>query len=500
MTDQLIKYRYWFLYIVTVTMVGSSCSSTKYLQGDETFLDKNEIIVTSEEEVENKYLFNTSIKNLVQQEENKNWLWVFPRENIYLRNSAPGDSSWYNRFLRNYIGKTPSFFNRKKAEETTYAIKNYLVNKKGFYDAEVIYRTKEIDKKTQVTYIVNPKKRYTINSIEYYGNDQEALKLLESIRPEAIIKKGDYIDAGAFDLELTRMSLAMQNQGYANFATNYLSIKGDSSLNNKTVDIFLELLPPLPDSTHKKYTVGNINVYTDYHREQDVTRLDNGIYKNRQYHRQSEDFLVKPSSLDNAIFLESGSIYNRESRSKTRRKLSELGTYRFVTLNAKLDEAHDSIINYDIMLTPFQKKWVADFGWDFFISSTSQTSNGSNQVFGFSLSNQLKNRNFLGGAEQFTLSTEVGLEVQIDSIQSNSFIRSRSVGINASLEIPKQMNLLGLTSAMRIFGNDVYQKFKENTTTNIRGGYNFNDLVDNYKRWVWNIMIIHYLKFLEKES
>lgn len=465
-----------------VSIMISACNSTKYLNKEETLLEENNVEIFSEEEIENKYLFNTSINNLIRQKPNTNWFFFLPREYVHFKNSAPGDSSWYNRFLLNYISQVPSIYDESKAYETASSIKNYLVNKKGFYDAETNYQVVTENQKTKITYKVNPKKRYKINSIEYFGNDKEALQLLESVRNQTLIDKGDYIDAGSFDLELTRMSLEMQNSGYANFATNYLSIKGDSSMNNHSVDIFLELMPPLPDSTHQKYTIGDINVYTDFHKDQDTSKLNFEQFRNRYYHSQSKDFLVRPSSLDNAIFLKPGSIYNRKARSKTRRKLSELGTYRFVTLSAKLDEVHDSIINYDIMLTPFQKKWVADFGWDFFISSTSQTSNGSNQVFGFSLSNQLKNRNFLGGAEQFTLATEVGMEVQIDSLSANSIIRSRSIGINAAMEIPKQKSLLGLSSSMKLFGKSISQSFKENTTTTVRGGYNYNDLVDNYSR------------------
>ncbi|MFT6335647.1 MAG: outer membrane protein insertion porin family [Saprospiraceae bacterium] len=494
MTVQNSKQRFWFLCIVMISIMVSACNSTKYLNEGETLLEENKIEIVSEEEIENKYLFNTSINNLINQEPNTNWFFFLPREYVYFKNSAPSDSSWYNRFLRNYISQDPSIYDESKAYETAYSIENYLVNKKGFYDAEVKYEVITGDQKTKITYKVDPKKRYKINSIEYLGNDNDALQLLESIRPQALIEKGDYIDAGSFDLELTRMSIAMQNQGYANFATNYLSIKGDSSLNNHSVDIFLELMPPLPDSTHQKYTIGDINIYTDFHKDQDTSRLNMGAFKDRFYHSQSEDFLVKPSSLDNAIFLRPGSIYNREARSKTRRKLSELGSYRFVTLSAKLDEVHDSIINYNIMLTPFQKKWVADFGWDFFISSTSQTSNGSNQVFGFSLNNQWKNRNFLGGAEQFTLSAELGMEIQIDSISSNSILRSRSIGINAAMEIPKQKSLLGLSSSMKLFGKDISQSFKENTTTTVRGGYNYNDLVDNYSRSSLNASLSYNFK------
>jgi len=465
-------------------ILAQSCGTERFLEEDQTFLAQNKIEIQNEKELKNKYDFDPRLDNLVQQEPNTNF-FLIPKEYFYYRNSSPGDSAWYNRFAMKYLAEEPAVLDQRKAEATSASMQNYLVNKKGFYNAQVDYNIETKGSKSVITYQVKPNKRYHINSIEYYSEDREALKFLESIQDKALINEGDFIDAGEFDLELTRMSLAMQNEGYANFATNYLSIKGDSSLSNGGVDIFLELLPPLPDTVHQKFTIGEINVYTDFHRDQYIDKLEQESHNGITYHRQANKFLVRPSSIDNAIFLETGSGYNREDRSKTRRKLSELSSYRFVALNPKIDLQNDSVINYDIMLTPFQKRWVGDFGWDFFISSTSQTSNGSNQVFGFSLSQQFQNRNLLGGSELLTLGAEVGLEVQLDSISSNSIIRSRSIGINGILEIPKHQKMLGLTPLLRSTGlmdDRRYQNFKENTKTSIRGGYNFNDLIDNYSR------------------
>ena len=496
MTRIINKFGVFIFFVGTFILFGTSCNTSKYLKGNETFLNKNEVIIKSDSEIENKYTLKTNLKNLIQQKPNGSIITI-PKEYIYYKNSAPGDSSWYNRFFLNYMAETPAIYDSVQTVKSAEAMKNYLVNKKGFYNATVKIEEENNFPRTEVKYIVDPKQRYKINSIEYFGDDHEVLDAIKSENDKALIKKGDFIDAGEFDLELTRLSLSLQNKGYANFATNYLSIKGDSSLNNHGVDIFMELLPPLPDSFHQKYTISDINIYTDFHRDQDTSKLDIDIFNNSYYHKQGNNFLVKPKAIDNAIFLKSGTIYNREARTKTRKKLSELGTYRFVTMNARLDGVHDSIINYDILLTPFQKKWVADFGWDFFISSTSQTSDGNNRVFGFSLNNSFKNRNFLGGAEQFTISSQAGLELQFKSVDESSFIRSGTFGLNAALEIPRQRNLLEMKPLVNLVGlvsDKSFQTFKENTTTTISAGFNYTDLVDNYSRSSINAAYSHNFK------
>ncbi len=497
MTRIINKFGLFIFCFITIILFVTSCSTSKYLKADETFLEENKVTIESDSKIENKALLKSSLKNLIEQKPNGNFTWI-PREYIYYKNTQPGDSSWNNRFFLKYMAEIPSIYDSSMTYRTAEAMKNYLVNKKGFYNATVNYVEKKEFPHTKVEYIVDPKQRYKINSLDYFGDDTEVVTAMKSIENKSLINTGDYIDAAAFDLELTRLSLALQNMGYANFATNYLSIKGDSSLNNHGVDVFLELLPPLPDSFHQKFTVGDINVYTDFHREQDTSKLDFSFFNDAQYHKQGDKFLVKPRAIDNAIFLRPGNIYKRDSRTKTRRKLSELGTYRFVTLNAKLDEEHDSIINYDILLTPFQNKWVADFGWDFFISSTSQTSDGNNQVLGFSLNNQFKNRNFLGGAEQFTIASQGGLELQFNSLSDTiSLIRSASLGLNASLDIPRQRNLLKMKPLINVLGivsDENFAAFKENTTTTISAGLNYTNLVDNYSRASINAAYSHNFK------
>jgi len=496
MTGIINKFGLFIFCFAAFVLLGTSCNSSKYLKENETFLKKNKVSLKSDSKISDKYLLKANLKNLIEQKPNGKFALI-PKEYIYYKNTEPGDSSWYNRFALNYMAEPPTIYDSLSSERSAEAMKNYLVNKKGYYNAEVDFQHKIKFPKAEVEYIVDPKQRYKINSIEYFGDDNDVISAMESLDERALIKPGDYIDAAAFDLELTRLSVALQNKGYANFATNFISIKGDSSLNNHSVDVFLELLPPLPDSFHQKFTVGDINVFTDFHREQDTSKLDLSFFNDAYYHKQGKKFLVKPKAIDNAIFLKPGNVYQRDLRTKTRRKLSELGTYRFVTLNARLDAVHDSIINYDILLTPFQKKWVADFGWDVFISSTSQTSDGNNQVFGFSLNNQFKNRNFLGGAEQFTISSQGGLELQFNADNNLSVVRSASLGMNAALEIPRQRNLLGMKPLINVLGivsDKHFAKFKDNTTTTISAGFNYTNLVDNFSRSSINAAYSHNFK------
>jgi len=354
-------------------------------------------------------------------------------------------------------------------------MQNYLRNKAGFYHAEVKYDSIVNGNTILINYKVTPNDRYTVGKITYYSSDKSIISEIESLKDEALLKTGDPIEASLFDLELSRLTLALQNKGYANFASNYFKIRGDSSNVDKTVDIFMEVLPPLPDSAHTKYTLGDIKIYTDYHREQQKYKLDSTVHDNKSFYHQSTNFIVKPTTINNMVFLEKGNIYSRDMRSKTFRKLSELGTYKFVTISPSISAETDSILNYDIFLTPQQHKWVADFGSELFYSTVNQN---SNRLFGVSLSSLFKNRNFLGGAEQFSIGTEAGLETQIPID-----VRTINLSLNANLEIPKQVDLFNMAQILTTFSilpKNEYQKFREETKTNIGAGINFINVFDNY--------------------
>ena len=102
---------------------------------------------------------------------------------------------------------------------------------------------------SEVTYIVSQGERFKVKSVSYESTDSKLLDFIKSIEQDAFVKKGDYIDFSQFELEKSRLTVELQNHGYANFANNYIEISGDSSRINKEVDIFFLFRTPLPDTT-----------------------------------------------------------------------------------------------------------------------------------------------------------------------------------------------------------------------------------------------------------
>ena len=358
-------------------------------------------------------------------------------------------------------------------------MQNYLRNKKGFYEAEVYHGIQYNGKRAEVKYKVDPGQQYAINEIEYSSVDKDLAPLVDELSNSSLLKKGDPIDAYTFDLEKQRLVNELQNRGYANFNLNYVNIVGDSTELDHAIDIEFEILPPANAVHHKRYRIGQLEVFTDFHQFQNMEDLVDEKIFDKDYYRQSKKFLVKPKVIDRKIFLKPFELYRAENYYKTIRKLFSLDTYRFVKLNPTVNAEADSIIDYRIYLTPQNSKWIFDLGTDFFYSNISRADR--NNVVGLGVGVGLENRNTLGGSELFKASLESGIELDA----KNGQITTLSLGLNNSLDIPKfstkPFNTLRFLNKIGVIKDKALTLMEDEGISRVSFGINFLDIFDRYQ-------------------
>lgn len=470
-------HRSFFFYGACIYLMAlSSCNTTKFLKDDELLLEHVETRIRSNERIEYANDIKSELEEFYKQKPNGKFLFI-PREWYWFKNQDPGDTTWIKKWSKNALGEEPSIFDTTILNNTRESMQNYLQNKKGFYNARVNSIIKTNGKLATINYVVDPGKRYTINSIKYIAVDSSLTQIIDSIAKESILHPGDPVDAFTFDIEQQRLVSELQNLGYADFNLNYIDIKGDSSQLSQAIDIFFEILPTNDNSVHKKYKVGDLKIYTDHHQFQLATKLEEEIRFGSKYFRESSKFIVKPSTINRKLFLNKGDIYKAENYSKTIRKLFSLGTYRFVKLTPSISPVSDDIIDYSIYLTPQNNRWIFDLGTDIFFSNISRIDN----LVGFAVGTGLQNRNAFGGSEIYKLSFETGVEFKAGSpFETNTF----SLGLNNSLEIPqltKPLNTVPFLNKIGIIKDKSMQTLRDEGKTTISLGYNFLDILDNYK-------------------
>ena len=236
-----------------ILILMSSCNTTRYLEKDQSLLKKTKIIFKNEKIIKDKKSLESDLNSFIDQKPNEKLLFFIPKEWLFLANSKPEDDKWYNKGLRG-LGDPPVIFSEEASKTIAGNMENYLKFKKGYYEAKVDFI---VDEKrsvrgwtnsdgndvwesniSEVTYIVSQGERFKVKSVSYESTDSKLLDFIKSIEQDAFVKKGDYIDFSQFELEKSRLTVELQNHGYANFANNYIEISGDSSRINKEVYIF----------------------------------------------------------------------------------------------------------------------------------------------------------------------------------------------------------------------------------------------------------------------
>ncbi len=478
-SNRFIELKYCFpLWAVLFTILLGGCSTERYIPEDQYLLTKNKIVITDPENVEDKTKLEYQLSSLHNQVPNSNFLFFFPKEGFYYRNDEPKDTSWYRRWIKRDLAQIPAILDTNATQKTAEEMELFLRNLKGYYHAKVETEQVLSRKNARVNYLIKTGKRYYVNSVQYIGYDEEVISIIEDIKEKAIVKEGAPIDVSLFDKEKNRISQHLQNIGYANFKSNRLKIYGDSAGLDQKVDIFLELIPKPDSSNYQKYSIGQINIHTDYIQGQDLSKSEVLKLDNKNFLKQSTNFIVKPSILNKFISFDSGEYYNDSERIKTFKKLNSLDVYRFSQLKPKINPQKDSILDFDVYLTPQNSKWVSDLGLETFYSSV----NNFRQTIGSSFFASLENRNLFGGAEYNRLNFEIGGEFQFNAV--NVGLVTSTIRIQDNLEIPTMIDVFktaAIANKLKLLSNERYDNFKREAKTNIGFGFskiNFIGLYD----------------------
>lgn len=481
--------------MLLVLLLGS-CQTSRYLEPDAVLLKKNRIKIKSGIAYENQSQLKDQILTLMRQQPNEKLFFFIPREWIWLVNSEQQDTTWLDEGLRS-LGQIPAYFDENLATGTAEQIQNFLRYEKGYYEAKTDFVVNESTRryvfsnaegthistmsKAFVDYIIDTGPRYTIKSVTYDSEDQGLLEAINKDIGASYIKKGIYFDVSAFNLEKSRITIAAQNQGYFDFNANYIDVVADSNMVTKELDIYIDLVLPENKSLHKKYTIGNINVYADFRKERVNPTYNLSDTLDLLIYSQSASSLIRPSVLRESIFLKSGQYYNRENRQKTFKKLSALTTYRFINILPVPNPLHDTVVDMTINLTPHQYKWIREWDLEGYYSSFN-----INQLLGASVSGILQNRNFLRGSENFSIKGQLGLGLTIGRETGQAWTarpQSRNILLESNLQIPTHLDFLGLG---RLFGTSglirrkFYEDFNDGVKTNISAGFNSLSFINFY--------------------
>lgn len=436
-------------------ILTASCSSIKNLAESETALTKNVYLFETEDKRVKIGKLKAELKGLTKQSPVKKGV-LNPR-------------TW----------KTPlTIYDEQLTEASALSMQNHLRRSKGFYHAAVDFRKREKGRKIEVTYDIDLGPRYYVKNITMEGGDPLLIQLFESSNDQRIIEVGDPLDAQIFDEEEARLIDIAKNNGYADFNANFIEFRGDSS--SVEVPVIIYVYNPLQDSSHQKYTLGEINVYTDHVATPNPEHNTSDTIDRKNFFSEEQEFVVKPKSIEQVISLKKGDLYSRENEFLTNKTLTKLAPYRFVTIQTEQDSLVDSIYNYNIFLTPHQHKWAFDMGANLFYSLLNQAPSVSQRdLLGVGGNLGWENRNFRNSAVTHRFGLEGTFEFRIPTFSANTL----SIQANNSFNIPRAVepikysrlfNKIGLLTDKSYDNLDLY------TNTSVDFSLGITDILNTY--------------------
>lgn len=390
----------FFLFLAVFLLINSGCSVQKYLKEDQKIVRKNKINIDSESAIQQKNAISNDLQTLYKQPQTSafsNWYY-------YKINDIKGDTSSFRKFIMRWSVE-PSIFNQSQTDATAKSINNYMIQR-GFFESQTGSEHKFEGYKAYVTYTNLPGPRYFVSNLIYESQDTAIKKILDANIRDSHLRPGRPVDQSLYELEVNRITRMLQNQGYANFFSNYISpLKGDSC--DHVVDIELEILPQAGGLPHTKYTIGQINVFTNYDPQTPRASLITEDYKGINFLSTDGKHPIRPRALHNNIFLENGSLYSRNDYDKTLRRLGRLGAIKFVNVRPEQDLENPNILNYNIFLSPaphIELNYAIEV-------NNSNTSIINQRSFGITGRVGLRHRNLFGGAENNSTNVSGGIEL-----------------------------------------------------------------------------------------
>ncbi len=447
------------------------------MQNDDLALVRNTFRLITDDKRINKSKIKDEIQGLIKQNP--------------VRKNVLNPRSW---------GTPLTIYDRDLTEESLEAFTQYLRNRKGFYHASSSYLEKTDRKRIEVIYTIELGPRYYITDIEMEGSDSTLLNIFREHEKDQKIETGDPLDARIFDEEELRLVNVAKNNGYANFNGNFLEFRGDSS--DYDVPIRIYLYNPLNELAHKRFSVGDINVYTEHVPSVQPSYVIKDSMTFHNFYAKSDRFMVNPRGLEKVISLRKGDLYSRRNEFLTNRKLSRLSPYRFVNIDPQPNAQIDSVLDFNIFLTPHDHKWVFDMGANLFYSLLNQApSVSARDLFGVAGNIGWENRNFRKTAISHQFGLEGTFEFQIPTFTPNTF----SIQGNNSFNIPRVVDPFNMANVLNKIGlltDRSFENLNLFTNTEVDFSLGITDILNAYSlntlnaSWAFNFQPDEYNRYI----
>ncbi|SMP20413.1 Surface antigen [Algoriphagus winogradskyi] len=355
----------------------------------------------------------------------------------------------YGNFLMR-TGNPVTILDSAETKKTVIEIDNYLYNK-GFLDAQVSFEVETKKKKATVTYILEEKEPYVLDSIYTNSVNEGLLSLIRETNTKSFIVKGDSYDQSNFTKERARLEELFKNNGYYMFTKSFIDYNLYYDTTSKKINVEQRILKPSFADKHEVYSVDSITFKISPPSDEFVDEKIQRNYRDIDFTFYRDRFSTK--LLSSRILFDEGQIYKRIDIVETQKQLSNLDLFRYINISF---DTVGTRLTAKILTQPNQKYQLTN---QLGLSITEQ-------LPGPFFSTVLRNRNFFRAGEILEFNARIGYE-GVASATDQGVYQSKEFGASASVIFPRFL--------IPFYGISLQKFGQYNPNTRTQLGYNYTN-------------------------
>ena len=335
-----------------------------------------------------------------------------------------------------------------KTKDSAKEIEDYLVNH-GFFDAKTSYTVETKDEKAFVTYVIDEKLPYFIDSFYTRIDNLDINQILNANSSKSEVKPGKMYNQDDISRERSRVEYLLKNNGFFMFSDSYIEYNVYQDTSAKKVAIEQVIFKPSFAEKHHIFTIDSIFFqvtppsidFVDQKVKRIYRDIDFSFYRNR----------YSAKLLSSRIFFDEGKPYNRSDIIETQKQLNNLDLFRFLN------------ISFDTLGTSLTAKIIAQPNQKYQLTNQVGLS-VTEQLPGPFFSSSLRNRNFFSAGEILEFNFRAGLE-GVASATNQDVYQSRELGVSGAVIFPRFLIPFAPSTLAK------YGRYNPNTRTSL--GYSY---------------------------
>lgn len=476
--------------------IFTACNPTRHIPEGKYLLVKTNI------KTDSKVIAKEKFEPLIKQKPNRKILGLF-RFHLWVYNKGvTGKEKKYKKSLQN-IGEAPVVLDSELTDRSRQQF-TLLLNKNGFFNAQVTDSVKTRKKKASITYHIKFNAPYTIHSISYATLDTGISPLINYFQQTSLLLPGNRYEEEIFSKERERITNNLKDRGYYFFNRNYITYQIDSSLGTHQIDINLYInrvnenigsaaIGSNSIMDHQAYKLRNIYIQTDFNPKDINSNItqDTTLYNGYYILSAGKYRILRDNVLVRNLYIKPGDKYHQTDLDFTYKNLQDLNVFKFINLYFREvprdSSQNEYLLDLQVQLTPVENQ-------NFTLESEATNTGGNIGIAG---SFGYRNKNTFRGAEVLDIKLKGGLEAIPnfnDAVEKKRFFffNTYEIGPEISLTFKK---LLLLPSVEKLLKRDA------NPKTSIVLGYNqqvrpdYNRSITNFS-YSWNANLSKRLRLL----